>query len=90
MNAQAQERDFSTLGGRLIEQGSQAEGMSAVVGRVQENMAQERGETQVGPSYFSSSEREAAMVRSNAGWSTIFTVKKATNTSTRKSTKAGG
>ncbi|CAM9695179.1 unnamed protein product, partial [Ectocarpus fasciculatus] len=41
-----QEQDISTLGGRLMEQGGQAEGMSAVLARVQEGTAQERGETQ--------------------------------------------
>lgn len=43
-----------------MEQGGQAEGMSAVLARVQEITAQERGETQVGPSCYSSSERKVA------------------------------
>ncbi|CAM9172228.1 unnamed protein product [Ectocarpus sp. 4 AP-2014] len=42
----AQGRDVSTLEGRLMEQGGQAEGTSAVLARVQESTAQERGETQ--------------------------------------------
>ncbi|CAM9540844.1 unnamed protein product, partial [Ectocarpus sp. 12 AP-2014] len=42
----AHDRDVSTLEGRLMEQGGQAEGMSAVLATVQESTAQERGETQ--------------------------------------------